>query len=174
MSNATGKKSEYSKYVAEIMLRSSDFYSSFFANCRSKDYQIFSSVENRASVFIGEPEDIPDKKFGLFLPNRRVYAKAYLKFIGYIIRFDPELITDKKAMRKTLGYGEDTLIVCSIGGTSIGKGLLELCKVAYPNLKSAIPNLQMIMVTGPRLDPGSIDVESGIEVKGFVPVLCCM
>ena len=46
-------------------------------------------------------------------------------FIGYIIRFDPKMYMDKNALRKKLGYENDPLIICSIGGTSIGKNLLD-------------------------------------------------
>jgi hypothetical protein len=33
-------------------------------------------------LFIGEPEDIPDRPFGCRLPNRREYASRYYKFRG--------------------------------------------------------------------------------------------
>ena len=136
----------------------------------SKDYKVFSAF-NRESIFIGEPEDIPDKKFGFLLPNRREYARNHFTFIGYIIRFDPEMYTDKMEVRKKLGYSENPLIICAIGGTSIGKDLLELCGRAYPILKSKIPQLQMILVAGPRLATNNIHTEPGVEIKGFVPDL---
>jgi UDP-N-acetylglucosamine:LPS N-acetylglucosamine transferase len=136
----------------------------------SKDYKVFSAL-NRESVFIGEPEDIPDKKFGFLLPNRREYAKNHYTFIGYIIRFDPEMYTDKMEIRKKLGYDENPLIICSIGGTSIGKDLLELCNMAYPILKSKIQELHMVLVTGPRLTLNNINPLPGVEIKGFVPDL---
>src|SRR5918995_3479153 len=41
------------------------------------------------SVFIGEPEDVPDKPFGFLLPNRRQYARRYYHFVGYTFPFDP-------------------------------------------------------------------------------------
>ncbi|KPL13780.1 MAG: hypothetical protein AMS23_03770 [Bacteroides sp. SM1_62] len=136
----------------------------------SRDHTVMSSAD-RKSIFIGEPEDIPDKKFGFLLPNRREYAKTYFTFIGYIIRFNPEDYADRKAIREELGYEGNPLIICSIGGTSIGKSLLELCNSAYPILKSKIPRLYMVLVTGPRLAPASIKASPGIEVKGFVPDL---
>jgi len=143
----------------------------YIINCMwSRSHKVFSAA-NRKSIFIGEPEDIPDKKFGFLLPNRREYAKSYFTFIGYIIRFDPQNYTDRPAIREKLVYEEDPLVICSIGGTSIGKSLLELCNNAYPILKSKIPQLHMVLVTGPRLAPSSIQASPGIEVKGFVPDL---
>ncbi len=136
----------------------------------SRDHAVMSG-DNRKSIFIGEPEDIPDKKFGFLLPNRREYAKKYFNFIGYIIRFEPEDYLERMDIRERLGYEGDPLIICSIGGTSIGKSLLELCNSAYPILKSKIPQLHMVLVTGPRLSPESIETSPGVEVKGFVPDL---
>ena len=136
----------------------------------SLDYKVF-SASNRESIFIGEPEDIPDKRFGYLLPNRREYAKTHYTFIGYIIRFDPEMYRDKRAMREKLGYDEKPLIICSIGGTSIGKNLLELCNKSYPILKSKIEQVRMVLITGPRLKTDTIDSYPGVEIKGFVPDL---
>ncbi len=136
----------------------------------SRDHRIFSS-KDKLCLFVGEPEDISNEKFGFLLPNRQDYAKAHYRFIGYIILFDPEKYTDKMKVRKKLGYGEGALIICSIGGTSIGRGLLELCNRAYPIIKKKIPDLHMVLVTGPCLSPETIKVQPGVEVKGFVPDL---
>ena len=107
----------------------------FFINrLWSLDYKIFTKDKNLA-LFVGELEDIPDKRFGFTLPNRRQYAQKYYNFIGYILPFDPNEFNDKMAIRKKLGFGSEPLVICSIGGTSIGKELLELCAKAYPIVK---------------------------------------
>jgi UDP-N-acetylglucosamine:LPS N-acetylglucosamine transferase len=63
------------------------------------------------------------------------------------------------------------LVVCSIGGTSIGRKLLELCGQAYPIIKNKVPELQMVLVCGPRLSSDSLRVPSGVELKKYVPAL---
>jgi UDP-N-acetylglucosamine:LPS N-acetylglucosamine transferase len=63
------------------------------------------------------------------------------------------------------------LIICSIGGTSVGKGLLELCGEAYSIVKKQLPDIRMILVCGPRLSTESLSLPSGVEVKGYVPKL---
>lgn len=136
----------------------------------SRDHMV-SSQPNREILFIGDIDNIPDKKFGLFLPNRREYAKKYYKSIGYIIRFDPKISQEKSKLRAELGYGREPLIICSIGGTSIGRELLELCGQAYPIIKTKIPGLRMILVTGPRLSPDALKIHAEVEVRGFVPEL---
>lgn len=136
----------------------------------SKDYKIFSKNDRKA-IFIGEPEDIPNKKFGFLLPNRREYAKAHYNFIGYIISFNRDILLEKVKIKEELGYGANPLIVCSIGGTSIGKELLNLCIETFPILKKKLPDLHLVIVAGPRLSPGELIKQPGIELKGFVPNL---
>ncbi|PWE00760.1 glycosyltransferase [Marinilabilia rubra] len=122
-------------------------------------------------VFVGELEDIPDKKFGFMLPNRREYAKAFYTFVGYIFPFDVSQYRDKYLIRKKLGYGDEPLLICSIGGTAIGKELLELCGRAVTIVKQEIPNLRAVFVTGPRLLEESMDLPDDVEIKGYVPGL---
>jgi len=136
----------------------------------SRDHRV-GSQPNREILFIGETEDIPDKKLGPFLPNRREYAKKNYNFLGYITRFDPLKYKDRTNLRAELGYGEEPLIICSIGGTSIGKNVLELCDQAYPIIREKIPRLRMVLVTGPRLSKDALKIQSEVAVRGFVPEL---
>ncbi len=122
-------------------------------------------------LFIGEPEDVPDSRFGFLLPGRREFALARYKFTGYILPFRPEEYNDNSAIRSRLGYGREKLIICSIGGTSIGRQLLELCGEAYPLIKEKIPDARMILITGPRLAGDSIKVPEGVEIREYVPSL---
>ena len=134
------------------------------------DSKVFSSGNNLA-LFAGEPEDVPDKRFGFLLPNRRDHARAHYKFTGYILPFEPAEFTDTTKIRAKLEYGQEPLVVCSIGGTSIGKALLELCGQAYPIIRQKIPDLRMVLICGPRLSVESLKVPEAVEVRGYVPVL---
>jgi UDP:flavonoid glycosyltransferase YjiC (YdhE family) len=122
-------------------------------------------------LFIGEQEDVPDTSFGPFLPSRREWARTRCKFVGYVLDFDPVQYSDPAALRRELGYDPSPLVICAVGGTSIGRELLELCGAAHPILKEAVPDLQMILVCGPRLDPGGLRVPRGVKVKGYVSAL---
>jgi UDP-N-acetylglucosamine:LPS N-acetylglucosamine transferase len=126
---------------------------------------------NSHGVFIGEPEDVPDSRFGPLLPNRRGHARSCYEFAGYILPFDPATLRDKARVRAELGYGPEPLAVCSVGGTSVGRGLLELCGQAYPLLQQKFPALHMVLACGPRITPGSVHVPAGVDVRGFVPDL---
>ena len=136
----------------------------------SLDYKTFTKDKNLA-LFVGETEDIPDKKFGPTMPNRREHAKKYYKFIGNILPFDANDYSDKKSTRQKLGYSDRPLVICSIGGTSVGKELLELCAKAYPFVKEKIPDIQMVLVFGPRAKPELLDIPQGIDIKQYVPNL---
>lgn len=123
------------------------------------------------SLFVGEEEDIPDEPFGFFLPGRREWARATCEFVGYIFPFNPEEFRDQTTVRDKLRYDEAPLVVCSIGGTAIGKDLLVMCGDAFPIAADKIPGLRMIMVCGPRLNRNEINFPDGVEVKRYVPNL---
>lgn len=123
------------------------------------------------SLFVGEIEDVPDRPFGFRLPNRRQWARAHYTFIGYILPFDSQDCNDRTRLRAELGYGPEPLIVCSIGGTSIGKELLELCAQALPFIRERVPDARMLLVCGPRLAPETLKVSPGVEIRGYVPAL---
>ena len=124
------------------------------------------------TIFIGEEEDIPDTRLGFLLPNRRVWARARsLQCVGYILPFNYADYSDKEKVRERLGYGKEPLIICSIGGTSVGSDLLMLCGRAFPIVKKTLPDIRMILVCGPRLTVESLSVPSGVEIKGYVPKL---
>jgi len=136
----------------------------------AKIRQFFSNGTNLA-LFVGELEDIPDESLGFLLPNRRELAKEVFKFVGYVLPFDPAEYANTAKTRAKLGYGEEPLVVCSIGGTSIGKDLLELCVQAHPMIKNKVRDLHMILVCGPRLSTKSLRIPEGIDIRGYVPNL---
>lgn len=123
------------------------------------------------SLFVGTPEDVPDRSFGPMLPSRREYAEARYRFLGYIIPFDPADYRDTRVVRDELGYGEEPLVICSIGGTSIGVELLELCGEAYEIIRGELPELRMVLVCGPRLAADKLRAPDGVDVVGYVPRL---
>ena len=59
----------------------------------------------------------------------------------------------------------------SVGGSGVGTHLLGRVAAAYPDARRRVPGLRMVLVAGPRIDPGSIDAPAGVEVHGFLPDL---
>jgi len=123
------------------------------------------------NFFVGELEDVPDKRFGFGLPNRRDIAGKYYQFLGYVIHFDPGEYTDKTRIRAKLGYGQEPLLICATGGTSAGKELVELCGKAYAILKEDIPNLHMVAVCGELFGKKPPELPPGVELHNLIPDL---
>jgi predicted glycosyltransferase len=123
------------------------------------------------TLMVGEEADVADKPFGWFSPNRREVARSILQYVGYVCPFRPGDYQDRAALRRRLGYGPEPLVICSIGGTAVGKALLELCGRAYPRLRERLPDLRMELVCGPRLAPDSLDVPAGVGRRGYVHAL---
>ena len=85
--------------------------------------------------------------------------------------FDPAELADRGDLRRRLGYDEAPLVIASIGGTAVGRELLQLCLDAYPRLAELVPGVRLVLVCGPRLDPASFTAPAGVEVRGYVPEL---
>ena len=123
-------------------------------------------------IFIGEMEDIPDKSFGFLLPNRRESVKNRDgNFVGYIVQFNPEEYRNEQEIRKKLDLANEPLIVCSVGGTSIGLPLLELCCTTFPLIRENVPSAKMLLFPGPRIPPDRFNPTEGITVKEYLPNL---
>lgn len=124
-----------------------------------------------AAIFFGEIADVPDRPFGVLLPNRRRYAEKHVEFVGYPLAFELKDVPQRDVLRQELGYGEGPLVICTVGGTSIGRDLLELCGRAFPLAAARVPGLHMVLIAGPRIDPKSLDVPKEIDCRGMVPQL---
>lgn len=124
-----------------------------------------------AALFFGEFEDVPERRFGWLLPERRRYAREHIEFVGYVLPFAQDDMPGRNALRRQLGYGDEPVVVCSVGGTSVGRELLELCGRAFPLAAERVPGLRMVVVAGPRIDPDSLDLPAGVERRGIVEAL---
>lgn len=136
----------------------------------SQEWRVTTRGRN-AAIFFGEIEDVPMRPFGALLPDRRRYTKKHVEFVGYPLPFDMKDVPHRDILRRELGYGSEPLVICTVGGTSIGRELLELCGRAYPHLVARVPGLHMVLVCGPRIDPESLDVPKENDRRGMVPLL---
>jgi hypothetical protein len=136
----------------------------------SQEWRVTARGQNTA-IFFGEIEDLPDRPFGVLLPNRRRYAERHVEFVGYPLQFTVKDVPQRDYLRRELGYDDGPLVICTVGGTSIGRDLLELCGRAFPLVTTCIPDLRMVIVAGPRIDPKSLDVPKEIDCRAMVPQL---
>jgi len=121
------------------------------------------------SIFVGDSGDIPNKPFGDRLPNRRDWAKEYFEFSGYILPFDPADYSNRQVLREKLGIPTAAkLIIVTVGGTAAGRLLIDRYLEAHNALVREIPELQTIVLCGPRIDSTSFCVCENVEFKPFV------
>ena len=122
------------------------------------------------SLFVGNLEDIVPKRFGPELPMIRDWTERNFDFTGYITGFDPADLNDRATLRAELGYADDELIcIATVGGSGVGAGLLRRVIAAFPQAKQRIPELRMIAVAGPRIDPDSLAGRAPIDGLEVVP-----
>ena len=128
----------------------------------------FPRLRDRA-IFVGNPDDVVPDTFGPGLPAIRAWTEQHYDFAGYITGFDPAAFADREAIRAELGYASDEKIcIVAVGGSGVGHHLLRRVMTAFPEAKRSVPELRMIVVAGPRIDPLSLPKVDGLEVYGYV------
>lgn len=122
-----------------------------------------------AALFVGNPEDIVEDDFGPGLPSIREWTEEHYSFTGYITGFDPAELGEREALRAALGYRPDEKVcVVAVGGSGVGNCLLERVIDAFTAAKKMVPELRMIAIAGPRIDPARFRRRDGLEVHGYV------
>jgi pimeloyl-ACP methyl ester carboxylesterase/predicted glycosyltransferase len=124
----------------------------------------FPRLRDRA-VFVGNPDDVVPDSFGPELPLIRDWTQQHYDFAGYITGFDPRQLGD----RGELGYLDDERVcIVTVGGSGVGAHLLRRVIDAFPEAKERVPDLRMIVVAGPRIEPASLPRHDGLEVRAYV------
>jgi predicted glycosyltransferase len=125
-------------------------------------------VRDRA-IFVGNPEDIVAERFGPELPWIRQWTEENYDFSGYVTGFDPDKIGDRGQLRDEFGYRDDEkLCIVSVGGSGVGRSLLEKVIASFPEAKKREAALRMVVVAGPRIDPASLPRQDGLEIVPYV------
>ena len=131
----------------------------------------FPHVRDRA-IFVGEPDNIVPGSFGAGLPPIRQWTQEHYDFAGYITGFDPAAFGDRQALRADLGYAPQELVcIVTVGGSGVGAPLLGRVIASFPEAKHLVPQLRMIIVAGPRIDPSTLPAADGLEIRPYVPDL---
>jgi pimeloyl-ACP methyl ester carboxylesterase/predicted glycosyltransferase len=127
----------------------------------------FPRLRDRA-VFVGNSADIVPAAFGPGLPQIRDWTEEHYDFAGYVTGFDPGELGDRGA----LGYRDDERVcIVTVGGSGVGAHLLRRVIDAFPEAKERVPDLRMVVVAGPRIDPDSLPQHDGLEVRAYVDEL---
>ena len=115
----------------------------------------FPRIRDRA-LYVGNRDDVVGEAFGPDLPLIRDWTEQHFDFAGYVTGFDPAAFADREKLRAELGYrpGEQVCIV-TVGGSGVGGHLLRRIVDAFPEAKELVPELRMVVVAGPRIDPAA-------------------
>jgi pimeloyl-ACP methyl ester carboxylesterase/predicted glycosyltransferase len=131
------------------------------------------------AVFVGEKDDVVPRDFGPGLPFMPDWIERHFEFPGYVLPFDPADFADTERLRRELGHDPGRpLIVASVGGSGVGVHLLRRIAAGFRELRKDVPEAQLLLVCGPRIDPRAIEPVDGMEAVGYVHDLfrtlaCC-
>ncbi|MDX6436954.1 MAG: hypothetical protein QOK34_1788 [Gaiellaceae bacterium] len=132
-----------------------------------------------AAVFVGEEADIVPEGFGPGLPSIREWVPRHFDFSGYILPFDPADYADTERLRRELGFDpERPLVVGAVGGSGVGLPLLRRIAAGFELLRRDVPEAELLLVCGPRIDPAALAPVEGMRAVGYVHDLfrtlaCC-
>jgi len=126
----------------------------------------FPRLRDRA-LFVGNPEDVVPDAFGPELPGIRDWTEQHYDFAGYVTGFEP--VADRERLRAELGYGPaEQVCIVTVGGSGVGGALLRKVMAAFPAAKELVPELRMVVVAGPRIDPATLPGADGLEIRAYV------
>lgn len=124
------------------------------------------------SIFVGDPIDVLQRSFGDGLPQMRDWVPRHFDFSGYVMGEHPQAWGGRQALRRRLGYRDDELVcVVTVGGSAVGLSLIRRILQSHPIVRRRFPDLRMIVVAGPRIDPAAFVLPPGVEARSFMPDL---
>jgi predicted glycosyltransferase len=127
----------------------------------------FPRIRDRA-IFVGSPEDIVPDTFGPALPPIREWTEQHYDFSGYVLG-PPPPYGEREALRAELGYGlGERICIVTVGGSGVGGSLLRRVVDGFDVARQTVPDLRLIAVAGPRIDPASFPQRPDLEVLPYV------
>ncbi len=118
---------------------------------------------------MGGPDDIVAGRLGPDLPGIRDWTERNFDFCGYITGFEGVALGDRDQLRAELGYlPHERVCVVTVGGSGVGASLLRRVTASFDAAKKLIPELRMVVIAGPRIDPAALPSTDGLEIHAYV------
>ena len=125
-------------------------------------------IRDRA-LYFGEYEDIVPHTFGRGLPRIREWTRAHFDAVGYVTPVRADEPSSPADVKRRFGLDPDRqLAVVAVGGTAVGAHLLGKIVSAWPAFHAERPDVQGLVVAGPRIQQGTIPDQPGLRVRGYV------
>jgi predicted glycosyltransferase len=110
--------------------------------------------------------------FGKDLPRMRDWVNRPFEFRGYIIGEHPTTFGARAELRECLGYRPDERVcIVTVDGSGVGEHLIRRILKSFPIVRARLPEVRMVVVAGPRIDPQSLNAPAGVDMRAFVPNL---
>ena len=121
------------------------------------------------SLFVGDPDDVVPGRFGEGLPRSATGPSEHFDFTGYVTGFDPR---DGRRPRRAARRARLRRPRARVHRHRRRLGRRRAPAAArdreLPEAKRLVPELRMIVVAGPRIDPGPCRARDGLEIRGYV------
>ncbi len=125
------------------------------------------------SIFVGDPDDIVPRALRSrpALDPRLDRAPLPVRRLRDAVRSAVAVQTARSCARSSATGRDEQVCIVTVGGSGVGADLLRRVIAALPEAERLVPELRMIAVAGPRIDPASLPHEEGLEVRAYVPEL---
>ena len=126
-------------------------------------------IRDRA-IFVGNPDDIVGDRLGPGLPGIRDWTETQLRLLRLRHRVRPGRAGRPRGAcaPSSATLPHERVCVVTVGGSGVGAHLLRRVIAAFPAAKELVPELRMIVVAGPRIDPATLPSADGLEVRAYV------
>ena len=137
---------------------STEFRRAWEKNAENIDHLRLHPDVRDLSIMVGDEADVLDREFGPELPNMRQWAREHFQFSGYTYHFDPAAYRGPGGAAATAGLPRRRARDPGLGRRHPGRAppAPQVRRGVRRASPAQLPDTRMVLVAGPRLDPGEL------------------